>query len=261
MLVTQFFNGQGIGNQLSNFVTVKTLALDKGFEFGVQNPERFKGSSFMKLNFGKKVVGGLTSIEGQVPDELPEGITSYYKETSSGYDPYLQNIADNTSIHGNLQGIKYFQHRKKEIRDWLKVEPLEMEKNRCVINFRGGEYKWVPDFFLPKAYWNRAIEIMKEVNPNMTFEVHTDDGAEACKFFPDFPIYQDIGLNWRSIRYARYLILSNSSFAILPAFLNENVKKVIAPWGFGRHNKGYWLLEQNYVEGWDWLDRDGKICK
>lgn len=259
MLITELFNGQGLGNQLSNYVSVRCLALDKGYEFGVQHPERFKGSSFMNLDMGKEVIGGYTPVEGFKPDLLPRGIDHYYKETTSDYDPEFFNIKDNTSIHGNLQGVNYFKHRKEEIKEWLKVKPLDMPKDLCVINFRGGEYKWVPEFFLPQFYWDLAIAEMKKVNPKMRFEVHTDDEFTARQFFPDFPIVQNMEINWRSIRYAHYLILSNSSFALLPAFLNENVKKVIAPWGMGRFNEGYWLLEQNYVEGWDYIDREGNL--
>ena len=202
---------------------------------------------------GLSVLNGVTSVEGQIPDKLPDGFTSYYREEMIGqgdYDPHIKEIQDNTLIHGNLQGIEYFKHRRSEIQKWLKVEPLEMSDNICIINFRGGEYKWVKDFFLHQSYWDRAIEMMIAERQDMQFEVHTDDPVEARKFFPDFPIVSDIAINWRSIRYAKYLILSNSSFAILPAWLNDDVKKVIAPWGMGRYNTGQWLLSQNYVPEW-----------
>jgi hypothetical protein len=265
MLVTPFYNGQGLGNQLANLVAVRCLAIDKGYTFGVMYPERFKGSSFMKLDMGHPVIGGHIEVEGQEPTTLPEGLKRYYREAfidNGDYDHNFKNIEDNTLIHGLLQGIKYFEHRRDQVQEWLAVKPpLMMGRNTCVINFRGGEYKYVPEFFLPKIYWERAIALMRETNPNVIFEVHTDDPEEARKFFPDFLIIADIGLNWRSIRYARYLILSNSSFAILPAYLNDEVQRVIAPWGFGRHNTGQWLLKQNYVKEWDWLKPDGTICK
>jgi hypothetical protein len=259
MLVTAMYNGSGLGNQLANYVSVRCLASDKKLKFGVQYPERFKGLGFMTLNFGELVTGGITEIEGQKPSVLPDGIEYWYKEETSGYDPKFKEIKDNTLVHGWLQGVDYFKHKKNAIRRWLKVDFLDMPDDVCVINFRGGEYKYVPDFFLPKSYFDMAIAKMLEINPNMQFVVHTDDKEEARKFFPDYSIVQDIGVNWRAIRYAKYLILSNSSFAILPAWLNESVHKVIAPWGFGRYNKEYWLLDQNYVEGWDWLHKDGTI--
>jgi len=256
MLVTPIFNGQGLGNQLACYVTTRCLALDKGYDFGVVYPERFKGKFFnLELPEAK---GFEFDVEGQPPIKMPEGY-QYYRETSSDYDDFIRQIPDNYCIHGNLQGVNYFSLHKDRIREWLKVEPVDMPDDVCVINFRGGEYVGVKDFFLPKSYWDNAIEEMLKTNPNMKFEVHTDDKETAKQFF-DFPIIQDMETNWRSIRYAKYLILSNSSFAILPAWLG-NAKRIIAPWGFGRFNTGEWLLKQNYIKGWDWLNREGEICK
>jgi hypothetical protein len=94
---------------------------------------------------------------------------------------------------------------------------------------------------------------MKALKPHMRFEVHTDDIEEAKKFFPDYPITHDIGLNWRSIRYAKYLILANSSFAILPALLNLDVQKVIAPRYWARRNVKVWALPQNYYKKFNYI--------
>lgn len=244
MLVTPFFSGQGLGNQLHNYVTIKTLALDRGLDFGVQFPSRFKGEHFMPLDMGNSTEEGLYLTEGEQPALYPKGITNWYKETSSDYDYKLQFVPDNTIVHGNLQGELYFEHRRDEIKEWLEVEPITISEDVCVINFRGGEYKYVPDFFLPREYWQRAIDIMRYIKPNMRFEVHTDDLDEAKRFFPDFPVISAMGVNWRSIRYAQYLIISNSSFAWLPAWLGD-AKLIIAPEHWGRHNRGYWHLEQN----------------
>lgn len=258
MLATPCYRGQGLGNFLANYVTVRCLALDKGYGFGVQFPERFKGH-FMNLDMGKPVLNGITTVEGQTPEKLPDGIDYYYREefiNDGDYDLGVLKVKDKTLIHGNLQGVKYFQNRKDEIRKWLAVEPLDLPDDLCIINFRGGEYKWVPDFFLPREYWDRAIAMMREINPNMRFEVHTDDPDEARKFF-DFPIVSGIEINWRTLRYCHYAIVSNSSFAILPVWLNQNIKKVIAPWGMGRYNKDTWLLKQNYIPEWTWIKRTG----
>ena len=246
MLVTPFYNGQGLGNQLANYVSVRYLALDKGFQFGVWRPEQFKGKNFMKLDMGELVLGGDYSVEGREPEMLPDGMEHWYKEETSDYDPKFYEVKDNTVVHGNLQGENYFKHRRDEIKEWLKVEPLEMSEDLCVINFRGGEYKGIHEFFLPRDYWNRGIEIMKFINLEMRFEVHTDDPEEARKFFPDYPIISDIETNWRSIRYAKYLLISNSSFAWFPAWLGE-AKLILAPKFWGRRNKGYWFLQQNHT--------------
>ena len=256
MIITEFFNGQGLGNQLHCYVTTRCIALDRGFKFGIQHPERFKGASFMKLDFGEPVIGGITPVEGQPPSQLPETITNYYKETSSDYDPHIFEIEDNTSITGNLQGEKYFEKHKDEIREWLKVEPLDMD-GICVVNFRGGEYVGVKDFFLPREYWKKAMNNILEWDLGILFEVHTDDPETAKLFFPELPIIHDIEFNWRSVRYAKYVILSNSSFGWFPVWLGDG--KVIAPKYWGRYNLGYWWLEQNKTKGFYYQDYDGKL--
>lgn len=260
MIATPFYKGQGLGNQLANYVAVRCLSLDKKLKFGVQFPGNFKGSSFMKLDMGLPVIGGHISVEGQTPEVLPDSFTSYYREATemdgdlnvSGYDLNVTDIDDGTLIHGLFQGVKYFNDKLSQVRQWLEVEPIDMPDDLCVINVRGGEYKYVPSFILPKTYWNNGIAYMKSINPNMRFEVHTDDADYARSLFPNYEIISDIGINWRSIRYAKYLLLSNSSFAILPAVLGE-ARCVVAPEYFAGHNVGKWSLKQNYVPGWTYI--------
>jgi len=276
MLITELYKGQGLGNQLACYITTRVIALDKGYDFGIMHPERFKGADFFDLNFGKKVTGG-SSPEGAPPIKLPEDIKHYYvekkiihKENESdirGYDEYLININDNTKIDGLMQGEKYFEHRKNEIREWLKVkEKYECydysNDNTCVINFRGGEYARYKDFFLNENYWKNAINHMLKINKNFKFIVITDDVYTAKKFFPNYEVkHFSIAKDYVIIKNAKYLILSNSSFAWFPAWLNENLKFCIAPKYWGRHNisDGYWSLETNLTKGWTYLDRDGNL--
>lgn len=250
MLVTPIYKGQGLGNQLANIVTVRCIGIDKGYDFKVMFPERFKGHFFKDIELPS--VEPIEHEEGK-PFEM-EGMT-YYREkmiNNGDYDPAIFDLKNNTVVHGLLQGEKYFETHREEIDKWLTVEPIEIPDDVCVINFRGGEYVGVKEFFLPYTYWNNAIERMQEINPDMKFEVHTDDPETAKLFFPDYPITRDIEINWRSIRYAKYLILSNSSFALLPAWLNQKAY-ILAPKFFARHNEGYWFLEQNIMKSFNYL--------
>jgi hypothetical protein len=273
MIVTRIHKAQGNGNQLACYVTTRCIALELGYDFGIESPENFKGKSLFKnIDFGLPVVGGITPIEGEPPTKLPEGILHYYKEKQiwhpngsdiSGYDWNLFKVKDNTKIDGTMQGIEYFQKYNKQIREWLSVEPLDIPDNVCIINFRGGEYKFVPNFFLHPQYWQNAINNMRKIRNDMIFEVVTDDPEAARQFFPDFKISHEFTNDYRTIQNASYLILSNSSFAIFPAWLNKKVKEVIYPRYFGRHNisDGYWHIEQNFFPEWWNQDRNGKLTK
>ena len=243
MVAGIFHQGSGLGNQLFRYVATRVLALDKGYEWGMCHLENFKGMGFMDLDMGKSV-NGAEYHKFEEKKIVENGIDI------RGYDPEINFVEDNTIIDGEFQDERYFEHRLPEIREWLKVEPLGLPDDLCIINFRGGEFALYPDLFLPREYWYDAIHLMQSKYPNIRFEVHTDDRVLARKFFPKFAIMQDMEWNWRSIRYAKHLILSNSSFAILPSLLNENVKEVIAPRGWARRNlgNGIWALPSNFYK-------------
>lgn len=247
MIAGIFHKGSGIGNQLFRYVATRVLALDKGYEFGMYPDSFFKGSSFLELDMGRPVYHDAVLFKFFDEKKVVENGVDI-----RGYDPEINFVEEDTFIDGEFQDERYFIHRLPEIREWLKVEPLDMPDDTCVINFRGGEYVGLTDLFLEKEYWEEAIEEMKKMSPNIKFEVHTDDPITAKEFFPDYPIIHDMALNWRSIRYAKYLILSNSSFAILPALIGD-AKKIIAPRYWSRHNTGVWALPQNYYKKFTYI--------
>jgi hypothetical protein len=159
-------------------------------------------------------------------------------------------------IDGEFQDPRYFEHRMADINEWLKVEPLEMPDNLCVINFRGGEFSVFPDLFLTHDYWSDAMALIQQECPDVVFEVHTDDEILARQFFPTFKVVHDVGVNWRSIRYAKYAIIANSSFPIFPRLLKhwEDPKAVtVAPRYWARRNTGIWALPQNFYKQFTYI--------
>jgi hypothetical protein len=275
MIVTEIYNGQGLGNQLACYVTTRVLALDKGYDFGTMNPHKFKCLDFMDLDFGLPVLGG-SGPEGGPPHSLPDGITCYLRETDARTpwnddiridDPRLETVQDGTKLDGVFQSENQIYHRRSEIKQWLAVKPDKdcfefSSEDICIINFRGGEYTAHPRFFLNAVYWQNAIAEMKRVNPFMEFVVITDDVRTARAFFPDYSCYHfDIGKDYSIIKNAHYLILSNSSFPYFATLCNENVKHILAPKYWGRHNvsDGFWSCGYNIYRNHFYIDRNGKI--
>lgn len=245
MVAGIFHQGSGLGNQLHRYVATMVLAADKRYEYSMINKSQFKGHSFMLLDLGR--VGSETDYNKTFDEKkiVENGVDI------RGYDPEINFVQDNTIIDGEFQDSRYFEHRMDEVNEWLKVEPLYMRPDLCVIGFRGGEYALFPDLFLPKEWWDLQIRTMRMINPNMKFEVHTDDPETAKTFFPDFKIIHDIGINWRSMRFAKYAIIANSSFYILPRLLkhHEDVKAMtFAPRWWARHNKQIWALPSNFYK-------------
>lgn len=277
MIVTEIYNGQGLGNQLWCYVVTRVIAADKGFKFGIKSPEKFKCLNFLDLDVGEKVSGG-SGPEGGPPFELPRGIDNYYLEKKLTHpqkkvdirlhDPALMAVPDNTKIDGIMQDEQYILHRREQIRDWLTVKK-ECEcfdyasDDLCVINFRGGEYVHIKNVFLPKQYWRDAIKNMKRINRNFKFVVITDDVETAKKFFPQLPVLHfSIGKDFAIIKNAHYLILSNSSFAFFPAWISTNLKFCIAPKFWSQYNSsdGFWGCGYNITQGWMYQDRSGQLA-
>ena len=244
--------GSGLGNMLHRYIATRVLALDKGYEFGMIGKENFKGSSFMNLDMGRDV-GVDTFTEQPSGKVVPVLHTKYiqWEEKTPYYNPEFNFIEDNTIIDGEFQDERYFEHRLKEINEWLRVEPIDIPDDVCVIGFRGGEFYTVPELGLPKSYFDEGIKLMREINPNMRFEVHTDDELLAKQFFPNYKVIHDIGINWRSMRYAKYAIVANSSFYILPRLLNGGI--TVAPRYWDRYNIKKWERPYNFYKSFSYI--------
>ena len=147
------------------------------------------------------------------------------------------------------------------ISKWLAVEPLNVPDDVCVIGFRGGEYYADPNLGLPTSYFEEAVIKVHKINPQMRFEVHTDDPQMAevmltpifgtnpnkIHYIANEPIshskHANMGLNWRSMRYAKHAIIPNSAFFILPRLLKHHEDPsaiTIAPRYWARRNTETW---------------------
>src|SRR3990167_1651491 len=246
--------GSGAGNQLFRMLLVRIKALELGVDWRMLwvpdnsgKPVGFKCKDFIEFDKNKIVYELPKDVkiwqEKKVIDEQGNDIRSF--------DPEYAFVEDETLIEGEGQDERYWEHREKEVNEWLKVESLDMPDDVCAIGFRGGEFAVFPDLFLTKDYWEEAIEKMKKINPQMRFEVHTDDGVLAKQFFPDFNVIHDIEINWRSMRYAKYAIIANSSFFILPRWLNKGI--TVAPRFWGRRNTKVWSLPQNFYRRFKYI--------
>lgn len=320
MIVSEIYNGSGLGNQLWNVISLRCIAENRGFKWGVKRDssnsaqgtsnssfvglKTFKGCQFLpNIDFGDEVIGGITQVEGQEPLELPEGIDYYarerwdpYPETihplknedAMIYDDLLYNtVPDNTKVDGTFQRLRYINDRRNNIIEWLKpsINITEYSKdNFCVIQFRGGEYL-ITSAWCPPKYYKMAADQMLKINPNMKFGVITDDPENAKKFIPWAPIIGSsvsdvkdslshlqgtgfyeytggpIGIDYSILNNAVYSIITSSTFAFWPAWTNTKSKTIIAPkyWNDYKRSNGYWRGDDNIVDDWTYLDRDGKI--
>lgn len=278
MLGTELLKGQGLGNQLFCYITTRCLALRNGYEFSILGREILgndvysrKGLYFMELELGCESVSENYERVCQEKEDrlfLPNSVHDMtHGAYITGTDEVFLGLSDNTLLAGNMQAQDYFRPYKKEIKEWLRVKPefdsYEYSRdNLCILNLRGGEYTSDPALYLKRRYWLHAMEQMKQIRGDMEFLIVTDDVEAARKLLPEIPaVHGSLHEDYTHVKNAKYLILSNSSFAFFPAYTSETVKMAIAPKYWARHNvsDGYWASEQNIYDEFVYMDRKGRL--
>lgn len=276
MLATEILKGQGIGNQLFCYVTTRSIAHDRGLEFGIKDTgwsgdKRYNQNGFywMDLDMGSEVPDNMQIYYEK--DKRLKLETCWHDMTHGcdirKYDLDLVNVSDNTMIFGNMQDEKYFIHNKDYVKKWLKVKPEYdtydyTDDNTCVLNFRGGEYVGHNELYLTRKYWVDAMNNMTKINPNMEFVVITDDIKASQDMLPEIPAYHfSVDKDYAIIKNSKHVILSNSSFPFFAVFTSDTIENIIAPKYWARHNvsDGYWSMAQNMYENWTYQDREGNL--
>lgn len=291
MIITELYNGQGLGNQLWCYVVTRCIAKSNGFNFGIQSPQKYKGKEFLPIDMGLEVLGG-EGPEGGPPNVLPKEIFFYYKEKGNVHpktkifigkkDDSLFEIEDCTKIDGVMQSIHYIENFKSDIKNWLKPSETHNIKSWssddvCAVHVRGGDFLG-SSAFLHTDYYTRCMKRMLEKNSNMKFVVVTDDVLYAKHVCPGIEIVggsstgvQDslkashhiggpLWMDWTILYNAKNIILSASSFSFWPAWLNDEAD-VLAPmyWGDYKCSDGYWSCGDSLIPKWNYLNRNGRF--
>ena len=259
-------DGQGLGNQLWNYVVMRSIAKFKSYDFGVLDYEKFKGKEFLPIKISS------TSI----PEEELMGQDFFYenlyydrslKNISCDYDPTILNIKDNVILEGLFQSEKYLIPNKSIINEFLIINKSSFKlnydpENTCILNIRGGEYKRHKNLILPKSYWIDAMKNMELLNPKIKFKIVTDDPRYSKLLLPNIEVLKgDIKKDFLSLSSAKYLIISNSSFSYFPMAINKWPKIIIAPlyWSRFGNNLNRWASPANCYKGMLWQNSKGDI--
>jgi Glycosyl transferase family 11 len=228
------------GNQMWQYAVCRTVAEQNNYQYHI--PRDFLLKDIFNCNLGEEQ--DLTTLH--FPIYNPWNNIQFY-------DPEIFDIPDSTKIDGYLQCEQYILHNRENIKKWFTLknydsnlfDTLNLNNDVCVINFRGGDYKFSPQMYLHKKYWNDSINHIKQINSSVKFIVITDDVAEAKVFFPDYEVYHyNIADDFYVVSKAKYLIIANSTFSWWAAWLNDNSKFIIAP--------KYWLTPYSF----DWSPID-----
>ena len=284
IMVTTNLTGN-LGNHMWQYSVCRVVAEKLGYEWGV-NPspthDYHRGMNqmyFMDVDFGIFPEGDFNDFHEKWltykhVDDV--NITMLDKRVYEIPD-WTRLIGDNGAFGGIYQSEDYLIDRKKDIVEWFKIKDvykneydkklidlgITLDENTCVINFRGGEYKSIPNVILRIEYWKNSVEHIKNINPNMNFIVITDDPNTANRYIPyGFKTFHvDIGFDFYVVNNAKNLIISNSTFGWWAAWLNTKCNITIAPKYWARHNvsDGYWATGDSYTRGFTYMDREGKL--
>ena len=264
MLALKFKKDQGLGNQLWNYVVLRSTADLNNLKFKIIDYENFKAKDFLNIE--------ITNTE----EEHENRGYKHYKESAIFdsdlncliylFDKNILNISDNTIIEGNLQSENYLIPNIEILNKYIGLKSVtknkKIKKNTCILNIRGGEYKLHKNLILPKSYWLNGIKNMSKINKDIEFKIITDDTLYASKLLPNYEILEGgIKEDFMNLYSCNYIILSNSSFGYFPVKLGIKPEIVIAPYQWSRfgnkHNR--WVSPCNYYKNWLWQNIDGNL--
>lgn len=270
MIVTEFYDGQGLGNQLWAYVACRSIAEKLQLQHTILYPERFKGRSFLDIDIGRKeplLTGGKERT--QVNAVFHERV--FYDRDldyiASDFDENVLSLKPFTKIDGIFQSEDYLFGNPSLSKKYIAIKE-EFQKNRlidgscCVMNVRGGEYKRHRKLILPISYWENAMNNMRDLFGIDRFLVVTDDRRYAKALFPQLPvIHRGIAECYVALFQAKYLILSNSSFSYFPVKTAADKSFVIAPMHWSRFGNKYsrWASPANLYDSWMWQDVNGLL--
>lgn len=270
MIVTELYEGQGLGNQLWVYAACRSIAEKLQLPHKILCPDKFKGNSFLDIDFGLEDTPKIDTETARTEQSNFHEHIFYDEELakfSSHFDSAVLSLKPFTKIHGVFQSEDYFFNNISRIKSYIKIKEeslamLSIQDDICILNIRGGEYKRHKRFILPKSYWINAMRNMKSLAGINKFLIVTDDPRYAKVLLPGIPVLQGgIAACYVAIHKARHLIVSNSTFSYFPIKTGSDDRLVIAPRYWARFGNKYsrWASIANFYKGWIWQDVDGSL--
>lgn len=262
LIVGEFYKGQGLGNQLFTYASIRGLAklCDKDFAFA--GVESFKGADLFDLDFGQASFSYPREKCYEVRVIDPDcghdvGVTDMSLLRK------IENAKNSIKVEGLLAAKGYWPGGMRFLREILPIkEEILCAKNlvcenSLLIHVRGGDFLY-SNSILGSEYYATALSKLDMTSRDAT--VITDDPIyarqllgeeiildlklenERHKMTADHHIGGSFVSDFLKLIYARNIILSNSSFAFWAAVLNIVGARVVAP--------TYWAARDCQVDHW-----------
>lgn len=283
IVYSEFYDGQGLGNQLWTYAIVRSLAQKFHCDFSLLSSSRFKGKGFIDLDFGE--FGNISLGTAPSRSTLFDSDTVFFekkrKHRKLKFDMTIVNsfpskFISGLKLEGNFENETYISACVDDIRAWYEVPyhyAYPTQENICIINLRGRDFSFHKQLALGVDYFINAMRMVSEnAVTEIEFKVVTDDNELAKAILPNLEIlsssadfsvnypYKKVAADLATLQNARYLILSNSSFSWWGAWTNKKSKIIIAPKFWARHNinTGFWSPSGIITDYWHYVDVSGK---
>jgi len=255
-MITPYINGR-LGNQLFQYVFARIAANINKCNYcipsNIEDATNLYNNCIRKFNFYVELPNYPLNPHFWTGDKIFNvdlGFNDNYLNQVVG-ELDISQISDGMFLYGFFQSESYMLPYENEIKNnWLIFKDELKEKSQpiinkykpeeyCYIHFRGGDYKTIDKYFLPKSYYENAILKIKEEKANIKFLIITDDLEESKKMFPEFEsISNSVEEDFYMLTQAKYMIIPNSSFSWWAAWLNQNEPITIAPDRWFNYNSG-----------------------
>jgi len=213
-----------LGNHLFQYVTCRVTAEKNDVGFSIPNGKPFGGKSVSGGWLGKEFFN--CSMGQPYVKQKTE-----FKEGVNGYNKNIENIKDNTHLNGYWQSEKYFIEWEDKIKDWFYMEKPDspyISDEYCVIHYRAQDGYLSENYTPNDSFFNDAKNEVLKINPNVKFVIVTDNVPLAKKKFQnDIVISNDIKKDFSIILYAKYKVISNSSFSWWAGWLGSDHSEII----------------------------------
>lgn len=256
LIVGEFYVGQGLGNQLYTYASIRGLAESLGFDFAFCGKELFKGADIFDLDFGVQ--------NFDYPNQKRFERRRVDKVCGHDFgvgDAGLFKIRVPTKVEGLLASPLYWRGGGDYLRKALKVRWIEPRhpatKAGCVVHIRGGDFL-ASNSRLSRQYYSDALACLGVSLEDVV--VLTDDVRHAIRILgPRAPVFENnrspthpmtaehhIGGSFVDdfwvLLTANAIVLSNSSFAFWGAVLNPSRPRVVAPkfWAAHECDRCHW---------------------
>jgi hypothetical protein len=236
-MITVDLNGR-MGNQMFQYAVCRIIAHKKNINYYIPSVGQPSTEGIHIKDVFKNLDLGI--LDGNVQYRYNDN------HTQQSYDPNIFNISDNTLLWGFFQTPKYFIDNEELVKSWFVIEPTTESKNilekynpdeYCYIHLRGTDYKNHSHWFLDKNYYEKSMDYIRNIKPDIKFLIVTDDIDESKKLFPDIDcVSHDMITDFSVLLNSRYLIITNSTFSWWAAWL-KNKDIVVSPNNWLNYNK------------------------